>query len=112
MRLPHRGLLLGFLVVVAAGALAYATLQPRPAFSDDETTTANLGKAISKLDLKDVDGKVWSLADLKGKKAVVVVFLGTECPINNAYMPRLKEVHKTFAEQEVLLVGINSNKQD
>ena len=112
MRLPISALLLGSIIALAAASLAFGTLRPRAAVSDDDTTTANLGKAITKLGLKDVDGKVWALADLRAKKAVVVVFLGTECPINNAYMPWLKELHKTFSEQDVLLVGINSNKQD
>src|SRR5438128_567793 len=111
MRLPIRALLLGSIAAATAGSLAFAALRPRAAFSDEDTPTANLGKAIGKLGLKDVDGKVWTLADLQGKKAVVVVFMGTECPINNAYMPRLTELHKTFAEQDVLLLGINSNKQ-
>ena len=50
-------------------------------------------------------GKAWSLADLKDKKAVVVVFLGTECPINNAYMPRLAELHKEYAAKGVQFVA-------
>ena len=32
-----------------------------------------------------------SVSEFKDKKAIVVLFLGTECPINNAYMPRLAE---------------------
>src|SRR5439155_3409416 len=46
------------------------------------------------------------------KKAVAVVFLGTECPINNAYLPRLAELHKTYANRGVQFVAINANCQD
>ena len=52
-----------------------------------------------------------SLADLKGK-AVVVAFVGTECPISNAYMPRLVELHKEFADKGVTFVAVNANVQD
>jgi peroxiredoxin len=62
--------------------------------------------------LKDPAGKAWSLSDFRGKKVVVVVFVGTECPINNAYMPRLVELHKTYAPRGVGFLAINSNSQD
>ena len=45
-------------------------------------------------------------------KVVVVVFVGTECPINNAYMPRLTELSREFAKQGVALLAINANSQD
>src|SRR5207247_10195120 len=54
----------------------------------------------------------WSLDSCKDKKAVAVVFLGTECPVNNAYLPRLAELHKTYAPRGVQLVAINANQQD
>jgi thiol-disulfide isomerase/thioredoxin len=58
-------------------------------------------------------GKPWSLAaDGREAKAVVVVFLGTECPISNAYVPALTGLAKEYAGKGVLFVGINSNRQD
>jgi peroxiredoxin len=63
--------------------------------------------------LKDPrDDKPVSLADFKDKKAVVIVFLGTECPVNNAFVPVLAEMSRTYAERGVAFVGINSNRQD
>ena len=59
------------------------------------------------------DGQSWSLADDgRNAKAVVVLFLGTECPINNLYLPTLAALHKKYSPQRVLFVGINSNTQD
>jgi peroxiredoxin/mono/diheme cytochrome c family protein len=49
---------------------------------------------------------------LKESKIIVVVFIGTECPINNAYMPRLAELHKSYAAKGVQFLAINSNRQD
>ncbi|HEY7156903.1 MAG TPA: thioredoxin family protein [Gemmataceae bacterium] len=62
--------------------------------------------------LKDASGKDWSLEDQQKKKAVVVVFIGTECPVNNAYIPRLAELHKEYAPRGVAFVAINANSQD
>ena len=53
-----------------------------------------------------------SLGDYKAKKAVVVVFIGTECPINNAYMPRLAELAKAYADKGVQFLAVNSNCND
>lgn len=58
------------------------------------------------------DGKVVDFAGLKGSKAVVVLFLGTECPINNAFLPVLAGLHKEYAPKGVRFLGVNSNRQD
>ncbi len=78
----------------------------------EEAPTAQLGKVVADFALTDTAGKTWSLANHKDCKAVVVVFLGTECPINNAYLPRLNELAKEYAARGVTLVGINANSQD
>jgi len=69
-------------------------------------------KVIEPFTLPDVKGKPYSpLSDSK-LKGLVVVFIGTECPINNAYMPRLNELYRKFQSQGVGLVGINANEHD
>jgi peroxiredoxin len=92
------------LVLTIAGLLSnFARTEPIPAAS---------GKNVEDFRLKDSAGKSVSLADFKDKKAVVVFFLGTECPINNAYAPRLAELHKEYSDKGVQFIGINSNRQD
>src|SRR5262249_52016570 len=44
--------------------------------------------------------------------AVVVLFVGTECPVNNAYAPRLRELHQQYSPRGVEFVAINPNRQD
>src|SRR5262249_8459487 len=77
-----------------------------------KTPDGKIGKAISSFILKDTKGQAVALADYKDRKAIVVVFIGTECPINNAYMPRLSELAKTYEPQGVQFLAINSNRQD
>src|SRR5271167_4765629 len=68
---------------------------------------------VADFTLQDVrTDKPVSLGDFKAKKAVVVVFIGTECPINNAYMSRLAELSKTYADKGVAFLAINSNCND
>jgi peroxiredoxin/mono/diheme cytochrome c family protein len=70
-------------------------------------------RQIAAFSLKDPrDQKAVALADLKDKKAIVVVFLGTECPVNNAFLPVLAQLHKEYAPKGVQFLGINSNVQD
>ncbi len=69
-------------------------------------------KKIANFSLKDINDHDVSLSDFKDKRAVVIVFVGTECPINNQYMARLAEFHKAYAEQGVQFLAINSNCLD
>jgi peroxiredoxin len=76
-------------------------------------TTLQAQPTIVKFKLSSTDGKPWSLdAEAKDKKAVVVVFVGTQCPVNNAYMPTLVALEKTYRDKGVQFVAINANEHD
>jgi peroxiredoxin/mono/diheme cytochrome c family protein len=77
-----------------------------------EIPPAKTGTPVAGFTLKDGHDKSWSLDDVKNSKAVVVAFLGVECPVNNAYLPRLAELHGAYSGKGVAFVGINSNWQD
>ncbi len=62
--------------------------------------------------LKDVAGHSVALSDFGHKKAVVIVFTGTQCPVNNSYIPRLKELQAKYAARGVQFLAVNSNPQD
>jgi peroxiredoxin len=95
-----------------AFAAVLALLSLPPARSEDRPPT-NVGKQVPGFSVTDPRTKLpVSLADYKDSKALVVVFLGCECPVANAFLPRLSELHKDFAERGVQFLGINSNTQD
>jgi peroxiredoxin len=50
------------------------------------------------------------LPELLGAKATVLVFLSTECPISNGYVPTLNQLAKDFAERGVKVIGLNPNE--
>src|SRR5438046_9005695 len=100
-----------FALVLAPAALAICCGSPLWGDGADQAA-ANPGKKVADFVLKDSTRHDVSLSNFKDKKAIVVVFVGTECPINNQYMVRLGELHKTYAEQGVQFLAINSNRQD
>ncbi len=94
-------------VVLLSGALALGALA---GLSRPEAQPP--AKQVADFALKDTAGKTWSLGGLRDKNAIVVIFLGTECPVNNAYLPRLAELHKEYAGEGVQFLGVNANRQD
>jgi peroxiredoxin len=71
-----------------------------------------LGREVANFTLKDFRGKTHSLSDFDEKPAVVLYFMGTECPLSKLYGPRMQELSKELADAGVAFVGINSNVQD
>lgn len=77
-----------------------------------KTTATILGRRIPDFVLPDSAGKATAFSDFNEAKHVVVVFLGTQCPIGNAYVPVLDDLQKRFADQGLQVVAINSNLAD
>ncbi len=63
------------------------------------------GKPIADFTLADSSGKAWKLHEQKAK-ATVIVFLATECPMSNGYLPALAELAKKHADKGVAVVGV------
>jgi peroxiredoxin len=73
----------------------------------------SLGKKITGFTLTDPrEQKPVSLADFRDKKAVVLLFLGTECPISNNCLLRVVELYKAYAPQGVQFLAVYANPQD
>lgn len=67
---------------------------------------------VESISLSDSLGATHSLADWKGSKAMVFVFLGTECPLAKLYANRMADLAAEYEPQGVKFIGINSNDQD
>jgi peroxiredoxin len=91
------------------GCLAAASLHAGPR-----------GESVSAKDRPVVDFRLQDprdqtsvvLSDLKERKAIVVLFLGVECPLSNQFLPVLAELHRDYSRKGVAFLGINSNSQD
>ncbi len=71
-----------------------------------------IGARIEGLSARDVHGNSWSLAAVGREKVVVLAFLGTECPLVKAYVPRLVELARKYDPKGVVFLGIDPNRQD
>jgi peroxiredoxin len=91
------------LSLAAAISLAAEPANPKPPAT---------GAKVPDFSARDTTGRRHSLNDYRGKKAIVVVFIGTECPISNLYLVTLAEMHKKYAEKGVQILAINSNDED
>ncbi len=70
------------------------------------------GAAVAPFTLKDIHRRPRALDGFKDKKAFVVVFVGTECPLANLYVPTLVQLHKEYEGKGVQFLAINANLQD
>jgi peroxiredoxin len=71
-----------------------------------------VGATVADFSLPDVNGRRHALSDYRSKKAVVVVFVGTECPLANLYLTTLADLHRQYAPRGVVFLAVNSNDQD
>jgi peroxiredoxin len=57
--------------------------------------------------LADAKGRKHTAEEWKGRKAVVLLFLGTECPVSNGYAPEYRRLAETYADKGVLFYGVH-----
>jgi hypothetical protein len=63
--------------------------------------------------LPDLDGRLVNPLEVShGARAVVVVFVSTDCPVSNRYAPELRRLHERFQSQGVEFVLVYPNPAD
>ena len=80
-------------------------------FAQAQTDQPMMGFAAPAFELKSLEGKTISLADLKGKY-VVLHFAATWCPFCNAEAPNLEQLNKDYHDKnvQVLLIDVKEEK--
>ena len=77
------------------------------------TDTVKMDEEVPNFTLKDAMNKEHSLKDLsRDKKATVVMFISTQCPVSNDYNERILALHNDYKDQGVQFIGINSNRNE
>lgn len=71
-----------------------------------------IGSQAPNFTLSDHLGTKHSLSEWKDQRAVVIVFLGTECPLVKLYGGRLADLAERYQRAGVQFVGINANSHD
>jgi len=77
----------------------------------DKTSSDDVSK-VENFTLPEVDGKLYSLDDYKDSKAIVLMFIATQCPVSNDYNERMAKLSKDYGDKGITFIGINSNKQE
>ena len=76
-------------------------------------TKVQIGEKMAAFTLPDVaNGQPRSLDEFKGKKAVVVIFIATQCPYSNAFTGVMARLAREYAGRGVAFVGVNANKTE
>jgi thiol-disulfide isomerase/thioredoxin len=66
-------------------------------------------EAAAKTKMKNVDGKMLSIADVAGKSGTLVVFTCNHCPFAKDWEQRIVELANTYAGKGIGVVLVNAN---
>ena len=99
--------------IVASFGLIFALGSCTPAVKPDSEKFVEIDERVKEWSLKDTEDKTRSLKKLsKEKKAVVLIFLATQCPAVDEYVERIVALIEDYDEKDVQFVGIHSNKHE
>ena len=71
-----------------------------------------IGEKLAPFSLKDAAGRQVDLGSFRDRKAVVLMFIATRCPVSNAYNDRMAALAREYGGRGVAFVGINSNRTE
>ena len=92
--------------------LAFALLVSARTFVADIPAPPIIGSTIADFTLPDSSGTDHSLASLKGKNGVVLLFIAVQCPVSNGYNERMEKLAQDYQARGINVVGINANSTE
>ncbi|WP_121667130.1 thioredoxin family protein [Mesonia aquimarina] len=82
-------------------------------FNDEDSNSSaegyQIGDVAEDFSLKNIDGKMVSLADFKKAKGFIVIFTTNHCPYAKAYESRIIALDKKFKSKGFPVIAINPN---
>jgi peroxiredoxin len=69
-------------------------------------------KKVENFTLQDFNGVKHSLTDYPKARAIVLMFISTECPVSNGYNARMSALYDDYKDRGIEFLGINSNKAE
>src|SRR5438105_3568187 len=73
---------------------------------------AKVGERVGKLTLTDTRSLPRTLDDFGAKKAVVLVFVNTSCPLAQKYLPTLQALAREYRGRGVQFAAVNAAAED
>lgn len=71
-----------------------------------------VGGTVENFSMPDVNGKVHSLNEMKGKNGAVIVFVSSQCPVVKGYNDRMNQIATDYAAKGITFIGINANSTE
>lgn len=68
-----------------------------------------IGSTMENFSMPDVNGKVQSLSEMKGKNGAVIMFVSSQCPVVKSYNDRMNQIASDYAAKGIAFIGVNSN---
>jgi len=97
-------LIIGILAVITIAFVNAKKLNDVP-----QGTGYQIGSEVSDFSLKNVDGKMVSLADFNDAKGFIVVFTCNTCPYAKMYEQRTEDLNQMYASKGYPVIAINPN---
>jgi len=94
----------GFLILLAVATGLLSAKFPAGGYQ--------VGEKVKDFSLKNVDGKMVSLAGMKNTKGYIVIFTCNHCPFSVAYEDRIIDLHERYAPMGYPVVAINPNAEE
>jgi hypothetical protein len=91
--------------------LAFCLFAAVPALHAADAEVA-IGAKIDNLNFKDIRYLSRSLDDFPKKKALVLVFTNSSCPLAARYFPTLKRLEKDYRDRDVQFLAVNAGEED
>ncbi len=66
-------------------------------------------REITDFSFVDTGGHLHTRAEWIGKRAEVLLFLETDCPLSNSYVPELNRIHDTYASRGVVFYAVQGD---
>lgn len=89
--------------------VAIALLLSTATFAQETGDGYQVGDLVKDFNLKNIDGKMISLASFEEAQGFIVVFTCNTCPYSKMYEQRIETLSKKYAYKGYPVVAINSN---
>jgi peroxiredoxin len=98
--MKHYSIFASLLLAVTLGITSFTPIHTAP-------TGYKVGTVAQDFKLKNVDGKMVSLANFKDAKGFIVVFTCNHCPVAKLYETRVSALDQQFASKGYPVIAIN-----
>jgi peroxiredoxin len=98
------------LIALAGLAIMAVAIAAVPAFQfEDRNGGVQVGDAAIGFKLKNIDGKMVSMADYPKAKGFILTFTCNHCPYSKMYEQRIIDLHKKYEKLGYPVIAINPN---